>query len=281
MANPLAQSIAQAERSGKAYHELMNQIGSAEHPRGFAMLAYRNARRALASDPSPLALREVMRGLKLTMGGEMTRVLTEAMQIGKKSALNQLAAYGQPQPNKPLPVEMLIKAQGAVEAEIDRQTQAALALLEMGQDVEEVLGGESQAGVIRPGPAILALTLWLVTLGEYVFKDTVLSSPTRLEFQKQAIAAIDGKTTDCCLRVHGQVVPLSAPFHLTGTPRFADRMDWSPFHWRCRTSIALYLPNFDQGTSEAMTQAAAAEMVARRSGQTTAGRYNNAYGRDG
>ncbi len=54
-----------------------------------------------------------------------------------------------------------------------------------------------------------------------------------------AVAVIDNRTTDCCQRVHGQVQPLDQPFVLTGEPRFADRMQWPGFHWRCRTSVVV------------------------------------------
>jgi hypothetical protein len=54
---------------------------------------------------------------------------------------------------------------------------------------------------------------------------------TTTVYKKQAIAAIDQNTTDCCLRVHGQIQPLDKPFILEGTPRYADKVDAPPFHW--------------------------------------------------
>jgi len=85
------------------------------------------------------------------------------------------------------------------------------------------------------------------------------------QWKKQVIAAIDERTTDCCLRVHGQVQPLNAPFMLTGTPRFADMMQHPPFHWYCRTAEALWIEEFEeQGTTTvAMRAAASAEIEAR------------------
>jgi len=65
------------------------------------------------------------------------------------------------------------------------------------------------------------------------------------KLQKQAIAAVGKNTTDCCLRVHGQIQPVDRPFELTGTPRFADKMMTPAFHWNCRTSIAMYHPAFE------------------------------------
>ena len=87
---------------------------------------------------------------------------------------------------------------------------------------------------------------------------------------KQACAAIDENTTDCCLRVHGQVQPVSKPYILTGTPRFADKMMYPGFHWNCRTSSVTYHAAFERGarvTTADMTGAAAAELKARRDGR--------------
>lgn len=66
------------------------------------------------------------------------------------------------------------------------------------------------------------------------------------EYSKQAIATIDERTTDCCLRVHGQIKPIDEPFHLTGTPRYADNVQDPPFHWYCRSTEVLYNPAFEE-----------------------------------
>lgn len=84
-------------------------------------------------------------------------------------------------------------------------------------------------------------------------------------YQKQAIATIDERTTDCCLQVHGQIQPLDEPFQLSGTPRYADEIQDPPFHWYCRTSEALYHEAFEEvgiPTSK-MRDAADAELQAR------------------
>jgi hypothetical protein len=74
---------------------------------------------------------------------------------------------------------------------------------------------------------------------------TAAERRSRTRYQKQAIAAIDSRTTNCCLQVHGQIVDLDQSFTLTGTPRFADRLPQPPFHHRCRTVIALYAPEME------------------------------------
>lgn len=93
------------------------------------------------------------------------------------------------------------------------------------------------------------------------------------QVQKQAIAVISPETTDCCIRVHGQIRDVGEPFELTGTPRFAERMMHPSFHWNCRTSIAMYHPIFERGvtTTAGMQRAAAAELQRReRDGSTRA-----------
>jgi hypothetical protein len=58
------------------------------------------------------------------------------------------------------------------------------------------------------------------------------------------------------LQVHGQIQPLDKPFRLTGTPRYADEMDWPAFHWYCRTSGVLYQEQYDDGLTERMRNGA-------------------------
>lgn len=87
-----------------------------------------------------------------------------------------------------------------------------------------------------------------------------------ITMKHQAIAAIDERTTRTCLRVHGQIQPLSVPFNLTGTPRYADKMMGPPFHYNCRSSVVLYVPELEQlgiPTND-MRKAAQAELRARQ-----------------
>jgi hypothetical protein len=86
-------------------------------------------------------------------------------------------------------------------------------------------------------------------------------------FKKQAVAAIDARTTDCCLKVLGQVVDLKAKFYLTGEPRYADYLDAPLFHWYCRTSQVLYLPEYDDGLSALMQSSAKKVLDERAAGQ--------------
>lgn len=132
---------------------------------------------------------------------------------------------------------------------------------------ERVVNGRVSAW--RAGRASLEtgeqLNLWGAVSGAIgvIFAGINAASEARLE--RQAIAAIDEKTTDCCLRVHGQIVGQDQPFHLTGTPRFADYVPSPPFHWFCRTATAIYHVAMEAvGVStETMRTAARDELAAR------------------
>lgn len=89
-------------------------------------------------------------------------------------------------------------------------------------------------------------------------------------YQKQAIAAIDGRTTPCCLRVHGQIQPLDEPFELNGRPAYSSRMQQPPFHHRCRTVIVLHSEAMEAvgPTTPALRASARAELTRRSPGRT-------------
>lgn len=108
--------------------------------------------------------------------------------------------------------------------------------------------------------------LWAMAgglVGGYLFILNAIQS--EVEYQKQAIATLDSKTTDCCLRVHGQIQNLSDPFQLTGEPRYADDVQDPPFHWYCRSIEILSHPDFESVgiTTEEMRESAQDELKAR------------------
>jgi len=109
------------------------------------------------------------------------------------------------------------------------------------------------------------LDLWSVAAGLMGMYFVTGQETSGTPWSRQVIAAIDENTTDCCLRAHGQIQPVGKPFQLFGTPRFADRMMHTPFHWRCRTSIALYHEAMEGigVTTPQMREAARAEINAR------------------
>lgn len=85
--------------------------------------------------------------------------------------------------------------------------------------------------------------------------------------KKQLVAAVQpDRTTVTCLKAHGQIREINEPYTLTGKPRFARKIMYPPFHWRCRSSSVAYHPQFEQGTqmtTEAMREAAQKELARR------------------
>ena len=107
-----------------------------------------------------------------------------------------------------------------------------------------------------------ARDVWTYASGLIAAYLATMNQQTTAEYKKQAIATIDERTTNCCLKVHGQIQPLDKPFRLTGTPRFGDYIQDPPFHWYCRTTEVLYNPEFEEFgiTTEKMQDMAALEL---------------------
>lgn len=85
------------------------------------------------------------------------------------------------------------------------------------------------------------------------------------ELQKQVWASINSRTTQTCLRAHGQIQPIGQPFELTGQPRFARKMQHPAFHWNCRSKITSHHPYFERSglTTANMRKQADAEIKRR------------------
>jgi hypothetical protein len=135
---------------------------------------------------------------------------------------------------------------------------------------ERLLASEgTRASVWASGGAALGVAMsqaaWGTANGARGIVYRTAAQRTSIVYRKQAIAAIDRRTTSCCLRVHGQIVDLDDPFTLSGTPRYADQMQNPPFHSRCRTSIVLYHASMEAvGTSTETLRTAARAEAARR-----------------
>lgn len=265
---------------------LVGRLGTAEHPRGAVLVAYRNARRAMASalgDAGPFvapsyAVREVMGALRRDVEQAMGAVALASVELGLGLAGEQLAGYGAPGRGRvrewdsggAVLAQERAQAVAAVTSVVDGQLQAALALVMSGAAPEMVLGGGTGSGVLLPGPVLSQGALWIGTLVAGAWRWLVRPSQppdvggrTQRWFH-QAVAAIDERTTDCCLRVHGQVQPLDEDFELTGTPRYADHLPHPPFHWYCRSAEALVRPeDVGDDLTQEMVDAARAELRAR------------------
>jgi hypothetical protein len=274
--NPLEMSVQIAEKTGEKLGKVFARAGNSEHPNGDIMKAYRNTIRALRGAENHDATREIMSGLEGQVEFYARRYLNEGLVIGLQSAQAQLGAYDRKAPDVLMDRDLLERGIEAIQAAVKTQASTAISLAAIGGDPSLIYGDDERHGAVRPKPILDAISLWIVTLSSLQWASVVQSTGT--EFKKQAIAAIDERTTDCCLRVHGQVVGLNEKFHLTGTPRYADYLDWSPFHWWCRTSVALYLPEYDDGLTERMKATSAEELARIAAGTRTERHPANAIG---
>lgn len=95
---------------------------------------------------------------------------------------------------------------------------------------------DGRASVYRNGLNAFSIAsqaaLWTAALGitSLFYTAGNTEAQTEQKYQKQVIAAIDERTTDTCLRVHGQIKDIGKPFELTGTPRYSDEKQHPPFH---------------------------------------------------
>ncbi|MFZ6029961.1 MAG: hypothetical protein ACOYYS_19785 [Chloroflexota bacterium] len=277
-----------AEKAGDRLGRLFGRLGTTEHPRGRITAAYRVARRVLATlKRTPQTGRlMVIDGAFSSLQGAVEAAARESLlaarDLGIEHAASTLAVYGIGLPDLPqypaaerLGIEHATNASVNVLANVERQRRAAMTIVQSGGDLSLLLGDDGRAGMVTPGPVLRDAANWLawsmaVALSISV-EAGIANSGARLDFRQQAIAAIDQKTTNCCLKVHGQVAKLNEDFTLTGTPRFADKLPGPPFHWWCRTATALVLAeDANDALTRQMREAALEELQAQEiSGKKT------------
>ncbi|MBN1815379.1 MAG: hypothetical protein JXA14_26340 [Anaerolineae bacterium] len=233
-------SLRAAHRTTRGLEVIFDKLGSAAHPRGAVYVAYRNAHRALQDvfgrqgTAMLFEVREVLGCLRRDVRQALVTAAGEAIALGLAQARAEGEAWSLPVREAP------VDAASAVDpamAALDQQIQAASAVVAMESTPGlTVLGDGTRAGLLVP-------TVVVGIARRYLAASSVATATRSARagdgWGKQAVPAIDERTTDCCLRVAGQVVPFRAKFKLSGTPRFADEMDWSPFHWNCRTSVVM------------------------------------------
>ncbi len=279
--NAHERAVRTAIRAGDEIDRLIARLGTAEHPRGEVLTAYRNAERGLhevlrAQARRAVGVSEVLRGLRRDVQGTARETLRAAAAAGMTLGQRQAEAQGLETPGG-APGYDLFAMENAWLAAVDGQIATATALATLGADEAEILGDDSRAGVLRPAVIVAEGARWvagavngaMVAYWGWLIGRQGGGTAGRETWYHQAVAAIDERTTDCCLRVHGQVQRLDKPFHLTGTPRYADYLLSPPFHWYCRSAEVLLTPEQaqDELTGE-MVAAARAELFAREQSGT-------------
>lgn len=275
--NPHEAAVKSALRAGSEINRLIGRLGTAEHPRGEVLVAYRNAQRGVraALDHEPgfqrdMTLRDALGGLRLAVRNTARESLSAAVSVGQEQAMHQAAVWDLPG-SVMGPAVDTAAMEAAWMGTVDGQISAALALAATGADEAEIVGDESRAGVLRPAPIVAEGSRWIagaVTAAMIGWWNWLLGEQGgrrgRAGWNHQAVAAIDERTTNCCLRVNGQIQPLNKPFRLTGTPRYADEQMSPPFHWYCRSAEALLPADAeDDKLTAGMREAARAELAAR------------------
>ncbi len=274
--------VKHALQTGERIGDLFDKLGNAQHPRGAILSAYRTAARAItqAGIDNPIAVDDALSTLRLAGMNTTRELLTTAADIGTEQANRDLSLWSLPPATTSVAVD-ISAALLAVGATMDAQFTAIRAKVRLGNsEVDEIVGG------LVAVPIILVASDWLATLvnDSYVItaEQSAARDPQQRAWGRQAVAAIDERTTDCCLRVSGQVVPITGLFKLTGRPRYADEMSAPPFHRKCRTTIALVLMELanDPMTRE-MRAAARDELKAREDGSRKEIHPANALSRRG
>lgn len=276
MPDPHRASIRAAERSTRELAVLFGRLGTAEHPRGAILRAYRNATASLEStlrrDMNPSLTRfrvqEVFSTLRNDVAQTARQTTLDASEAGITQATTEANAWGL---GAVAAVASVTPAQVDPWLAIIREQEAAtLGVLAASGDPVQIIGDDSRLGIVRPNPVITwgtrALTAAL--LASWTAAIEAPAEQAEADLRKQAVAAIDERTTQTCLRVHGQVKPFNRPYHLTGTPRYADDIQFPPFHDWCRTVSALVdVSQAGDELSKAMRQAGRAEREARAEDQ--------------
>lgn len=228
-----------ARKSSDEVGRLFACMGTAEHPRGELLAAYRVARRGLKGNIGNSSLvNEVLNSLQAAMNELARNLMVEAYTTGLEFTDRQLAVYDLPMGQDDL--NTLSVANRTIMLEIQTQINRIYSAIVATGDEMLIIGDDERVGMLSPAPVARELSRWLAILVLGGISGALDRTPgMKDEFVKQAIAAIDDKTTDCCLQVHAQTQPMDKPFILTGTPRYADKLQWAPFHWYCRTGHAL------------------------------------------
>ena len=259
-----SRAVKLALRANAKLGRLFDRMGGAERNTGIVR-AYSQARRSLARNlDDPNATRAILGQLRADVSETASGLLAEASQLGYGLARDQAALYGFQLPLSASP-ELSAAYLDQWLMPLDAQINIIRTMQLGGQvDALEILGDATRTGLLSPAPVTRDGARWLTSLVSALGAKVLGDGGAQPQYKRQVVATIDQFTTDCCLRAHGQVVAYDQPFHLVGTPRFADYMMETPFHWNCR-SVTVLIPveSVADETTVEMRDAASAELDAR------------------
>lgn len=223
----------------------------------------------MANFNNPTELRYLMTDFISRVQDEVRRTLEKAEAGGRSAGFASLSLRKINTSIQPVYTDTVTPAVDAVTEVANQQASQTVAIALVGGNVEQVVGdGVNSVGFLSQGTLnrLLAgyITALLLSRYEETLEAFIQEQIDDNTYYKQAVAAIDENTTECCLIVHGQFQPMDKPFILTGSPRFADEIEQPPFHWNCRTALALvHASERYDGLTQEMLLAAADEMKAR------------------
>jgi hypothetical protein len=267
-----ARTIARAQAANDELGAHFDALGGAELPGVGIYGAYQAALDALQGQLDSLALlRRTLDRLQVDATREFADALDAAIASGSAWALADLGAWDVVPAALTVAVvarETRTPALDAFGAMIEGQIRAALAMYALGIGLDAILPQLTPAVITRDAARLVGLAA--NNTAEMTVAQSLDKAGAGNQFGLQAIATIDERTTDCCLRVAGQVVPLDGEFILTGTPRYFDRMKQPPFHYWCRSVTALVkLESANDDLTRIMRAAADVELAARAAKDTT------------
>lgn len=254
--SPTQKAIRSGLRMNQRMGELFADIGNSANPEGRIATLYSDARfaiiGALAGGAALSVIQGILDRLKRDVQREIAAIFNSSINLGVEEARWQLELYNA---NVLGGINLSTEKDSAMRvimARFDAQHAAMLALLTVDASYEQIIGDENRNGVFNWLEIVEAVAYWAAFLVWQAYDNMIENSRNsvgnRIEnLFKMTVAVIDDRTTDCCLRVHGQIQPLDGMFKLTGTPRFADEMDYPAFHRYCRTGTVLYSPELDPG----------------------------------
>lgn len=255
------------------------ELGTAANPDGRIIRAYERARIGLAGAAGDTAATAVvMRALEEEVTAALRDALSTAVELGVTQANVTLGSFG-------LPATMTVPELQIDTASVLRQLlniveQQSLAATSGLLDTAELIGDGARVGLVSHGAMTSEASRWIGTVASTATEMAQTKAAPAVEWARQAVAAIDENTTECCLDAHGQIVGIEEPFKTPFPPAFASEQLKPPFHRWCRTVLVMVPVELaEDDLTEAMRLAARLEREARERPGYTPPEVANAFTR--
>ena len=258
-----------ALRVNRKLRTTQDKISPSKHPYNALTQIYKTTRRHIYKNFDNLAdLRNILFFFSSTVTSIVRPLFESSDELGKSAGLASVARR-KIETDISFQSNNVVPAMSAVTEILNSQVTQTMSIATIGGAVETVIGdGVNSVGFFSQGVLNKQINGYITTLTAMatlsIYQQAIADLISEDVFYKQAIAAIDEVTTECCLIVHGQFQRIESDFILVGSPRYADQINNPPFHWNCRTATALVHASerFDSLTQE-MIDAAANELEAR------------------